>query len=129
MSDPRHPDIEIYVKNCSLEQLEHWLRDRCSVLEKQFSQGQIHEYRSTIDDATVPVMIHEKVVGKAWTSVWFKSADTPWPQDIDCALEASRALDTQIRCIVGGWSNGQDPDEWWRVENGQQEKIQWRTVG
>lgn len=127
MTDSRHPDIEIYVKDCSLEQLEQWLRTRCSDLEKQFSQGQIHEYRSVIDDIAVPVMIHEKVVGKAWTSVWFKSDQSPWRKDLDCALEAADALGTQIRCIVGGWSNGQDPDDWWKIENGQQERIQWRT--
>ncbi|MFC6671415.1 hypothetical protein [Marinobacterium aestuariivivens] len=94
MTDPRHPDIEIYVKNCSLEQLEQWLRNRCSTFEKKFSQGLIHEYDGIVDETKVPVMIHEKVVGKAWTSVWFKS---------------DRTLDTRSRLRPGSGRGTRDP--------------------
>ncbi|WP_372830629.1 hypothetical protein [Pontibacterium sp.] len=127
MTDQRHPDIEIYVKNRSLEEIEHWLRQRFDVLNTDFSQGTVHEYKAGLSDATIPVMIHEKVVGKAWTSVWFKSDKTLWATDLDCAAQAAIDLDTQIRCIAGGWADGDEPDEWWKVENGEQEKIQWRT--
>ncbi|UTW11584.1 hypothetical protein [Marinobacterium rhizophilum] len=127
MTDPRHPDIEIYVKNCSLEQLEEWITRHCTGLEKRFNQGLIYEYSCTMNAAPVEVMIHQKVVGKAWTSIWFKSDRTPWAKDLDCALDAFAALATEVRCIAAGWSNGQDPDEWWQIATGQPEKIQWRT--
>ena len=127
MTDPRHPDIEIYVKNCSLEQLEEWITTHCTGFERRFNQGLIYEYSCTMDSAPVEVMIHQKVVGKAWTSVWFKSDRTPWAKDLDCALDAFAALATEVRCIAAGWSNGQDPDEWWEISTGQPEKIQWRT--
>ena len=127
MTDQRHPDIEIYIKNRSLEEIEHWLRQRFDVLTTDFTQGTVHEYKAGLADATIPVMIHEKVVGKAWTSVWFKSDKTLWATDLDCAARAASDLDTQIRCIASGWADGDEPDEWWKVENGEQEKIQWRS--
>lgn len=127
MTDERHPDIEIYIKNRSLDEIETWLRQRFDALDTDFSQGTVHEYKASLSDASVPVMIHEKVVGKAWTSVWFKSDATDWAKDLDCALQAAQELDTQIRCIASGWADGDEPDEWWKVENGEQEKIHWHT--
>ena len=51
----------------------------------------------------------------------------PWAQDLDCAHAASAEMETQVRSIAGGWNDGDDPDEYWKVENGEAEKIQWRT--
>lgn len=126
-NDNRHPDIEIYIKNRSLDQILAWLRERCDSLEPQHSGGGTHALKAVLDGVTVPVMIHEKAAGKAWISVWFRSDATPWVRDLDCAEEVSNALDTQVRCIVSGWQDGDDPDEWWRIENGSTEKITWRT--
>jgi len=127
MTEQRHPDIEIYVKNRSIADIENWLSNCAEQLEQTFSQGTIHEYNINIAGAQIPVMIHEKVAGKAWVSVWFKSDRTPWVKDVDCAQAAAEAMDTQVRCIASGWNDGDDPDEWWKVENGSVEKIQWRT--
>ena len=127
MTEQRHPDIEIYVKNRSIADIENWLGNCAERLEQTFSQGTIHEYSATIGEHRVPVMIHEKVAGKAWVSIWFKSENTPWAKDIDCAQAAADAMDTQVRFIASGWSDGDDPDEWWKIENGNVEKIQWRT--
>ncbi|WP_286236931.1 hypothetical protein [Neptuniibacter halophilus] len=127
MTDQRHPDIEIYVKNCSREQIEEWLRSSAEAVEFLSSKGQIHELSLQFGSESVAVMIHEKVAGKAWTSVWFKSDKTPWEKDLDCAHAASEGLATQIRCIASGWNDGDDPDEYWKVENGNAEKIQWQN--
>ena len=123
----RHPDIEIYIKDRSLEQITDWLKTHCQPLKRDFEQGQVHHFVGLINSHEIPVMVHEKVSGKAWTSVWFNSDQTSWIKDLDCAEQASKELDTQIRCIASGWSTGDDPDEWWKVEQGNSEKIQWRT--
>jgi len=129
MSDnQRHPDIEIYIKDRSLEQITSWLGSICKQLENEHNQGQIHNYFAQMDTQTIPIMIHEKVSGKAWTSVWFNSDQSPWQKDLDCAMQAAKQLDTQVRCIASGWNTGDDPDEWWKVENsGETSKMQWRT--
>ena len=121
----RHPDIEIYVKSRSLEEICQWLNGVFSAVELQHSQGTVHQYRT---GCGIPVLIHEKVSGKAWTSVWFDSDSTPWEKDLDCAVVASQQMDTEIRCIAGGWNDGDDPDEWWKVAtDGEATKMQWRT--
>lgn len=129
MSDEslRHPDIEIYIKNRSLDQILAWLAQRCEQLDSPRHSGGTHRLNALLGGVRVPVLIHEKAVGKAWTSVWFRSDRTPWSRDLDCAEEAAAALGTQVRCIVSGWQDGDDPDEWWRVEQGVAEKITWRT--
>jgi len=127
MTDTRHPDIEIYVKNRSLEAIQNWLASRSEQLQTRSSKGLIHEFELTIGAEQVAVMVHEKVAGKAWTSVWFKSDKSHWAKDLDCATDAAREMDTQVRCIASGWADGDDPDEYWKVENGEAEKIQWRT--
>lgn len=128
MTEQRHPDIEIYIKNRPLEQIIEWLEQRCSEVRTLNSVGGCHAMEVQLDGHRIPVMIHEKAVGKAWVSIWFRSDKTPWAQDIDCAYEAADAMKTQVRCIVSGWSEGDDPDEWWRIENGDAEKIQWQTT-
>jgi len=125
--DQRHPDIEIYIKDRSLERITQWLQSLCQSLKRDFEQGQVHHFIGSIDGCEIPVMIHEKVSGKAWTSIWFNSDQTPWIKDLDCAEQAARELDTEIRCIASGWTTGDDPDEWWRVEKDMIEKIHWRT--
>ncbi len=123
----RHPDIEIYIKNRSLQQILAWLHQRSDSLKPQHSSGGTHAFKAVLEGVQVPVMIHEKAVGKAWISVWFRSDATPWVRDLDCAEEVAKALDTQVRCIVSGWQDGDEPDEWWKIEGGEIEKITWRT--
>lgn len=127
MTDVRHPDIEIYVKGRTLDEIQSWLSSHTNELNITSSKGQIHEIDLLFGEHWVPVMIHEKVAGKAWTSVWFKTNQSPWAQDLACARAASAEMDTQVRCIANGWEEGDDPDEYWKIENQTEEKIQWRT--
>ncbi len=127
MTDTRHPDIEIYIKNCALQQIVDWLEAHCEQLLIGKKTGDINHYTAVFTTGKVPVLIHEKVVGKAWSSVWFDGDCTPWQTDLDCARAAAAALNTQIRCIASGWQEGDDPDEWWKVENGETSQIQWHT--
>ena len=127
MTNTRHPDLEIYIKNRSVAEIQAWLAQHASELSLVSTKGLIHTYKLEVGDACSEVLIHEKVAGKAWVSLWFKENITPWPQDLDCAHVAAKEMDTQIRCIASGWDDGDDPDEFWKVENGEQEKIQWRT--
>ena len=127
MTEIRHPDIEIYVKNCTPDAISNWLAEQADSISAVSSKGQNHQLVLTFANQQVPVMIQEKVAGKAWTSVWFKKNETPWLTDLSCARNASEGLETQIRCIASGWNDGDDPDEYWKVENGSEEKIQWRT--
>ncbi len=107
-------------------QIQSWLASHSSDATDPVTKGTIHEFTITFPEGPVEIMIHERVAGKAWGSLWFKSNNTPWEKDLDCAHAAAAEMSTQVRCIASGWSEGDDPDEYWKVENGQQEQIQWR---
>lgn len=121
MNSQRHPDIEIYLKNVTPEQVEHWLQQRA----EQFQKTGPQQYQVTFTDTPVAVALYDKVAGKAWSSLWFKSAATPWATDLDCAREASQALGTQVRCSTGGWQEAEQPEPWWKVEQGEETLIDW----
>lgn len=122
-----HPDIEIYIKNTRLSSIVDWLSARFEQFEPTASKGMLHQYEARWQQQRFAVAIHERALGKSWISVWFQSAHTPWQIDLECAREASEKLHAQVRCIASGWQEGDDPDEWWRVEKGQETKIQWVT--
>lgn len=126
MTDQRHPDIEIYIKNKSVSDIEQWLSS-LGQLSTTKTAGLTHHYSLSLADSDMPVMIHEKVAGKAWTSLWFKENHTSWDQDLACAEAAASAMATQVRCIASGWNDGDEPDEYWKIENSQTEKIIWRS--
>lgn len=127
MTVERHPDIEVYVKNGSVPQLIDWVQTQSSQIGPLNSAGNNHQFSAEINGHVIPVMIQERVAGKGWLSIWFRSDQTPWATDLECAKAISNALDTQTRCILNGWSEGDEPDEWWLIEQGNQEKILWRT--
>lgn len=127
MTLERHPDIEVYVKNSSPKALIDWLDTISDSMSEPVTRGLSHEIICTFHGEDVPVLIEERVVGKAWISIWFNSDKTPWNVDLDCAKAISTALNTQARCIVNGWQEGDEPDEWWRVTIEGVEKIIWNT--
>ena len=123
----RNPDIEIYIKNTDAQAITAWLDSLAGQLDKGEQQPNIQHYVWHYEGEAIPVMLHERVVGKAWTSLWFNSSATPWAVDLDCAKAAATALATQVRCTANGWTEGDEPDTWWKVETDSCEEIQWRT--
>lgn len=123
----RHPDIEVYVKNASARALIAWIESISDTVSAVKTRGLSHELHCTLAGMEIPVLIEERVVGKPWISIWFNSDKTPWAVDLECATAISAALNVQTRCIVGGWSEGDEPDEWWRVTSEGAEKIIWTT--
>ena len=123
-----YPDIEVYVKGTSEEQLVEWLSTALGSAEyKGKLQGGLQHYQVNHKGQSLPVMIMPSVVGKAWNSVWFDTPDTPWQDDISCAQQMARELNTEIRCIRSGWDEEQDPDEWLKVlPDGSTEEILWK---
>jgi|UPI00082D3789 hypothetical protein len=127
MTSTRHPDIEIYIKNCSFEAIQEWLASQAEKIDYISSKGTTHQLNLRFSGNDVETMIHERAAGKAWTSLWLKSDKSPWATDLECAHATATALNTQVRCIVSSWEDGDDPDEYWKIENGAEEKIQWQT--
>lgn len=125
-STERHPDIEIYIKQRSVEQISDWLKQQFDQLKFEHQRGQTYRYSATLSNTQIPVTLIDRAA-KDFSSVWFDSQETAWLQDLDCARQASLQLETEIRCIASGWSEGDEPDEYWSVKDGEETLIQWRT--
>jgi hypothetical protein len=132
-TENRQPDIEIYLSGCSIERIFEWLNTRFdnTVSAPGNEKKQQHITVNNPCGDSIPVLIFQGAVGKHITSVWFQSAKTPWDDDKACARDAFKALQTEgknveIRCNAGGWSDEQDPDLWWKINQEGESEFLWK---
>ena len=121
-----HPDIEIYLKSVTIEQIEDWLRLRFGTIEPQKQSRKVKHFTVSYNEQTIPVMVVENA-SKAFSSILFESDTSPWAQDINCAREAFQHFAKETRCIASGWSDGDEPDEWVAIDSEGEKNIIWRT--
>lgn len=126
MSEQRHPDIEVYVKDRTAQQILEWVETLGTLTNHKTAKDSI-KATLIIDNEEIPVLIQQRVIGKAWSTVWFDSSETHWATDLECAHQIAKAMETQTRCIASGWQEGDEPDEWYKVHQGVEEKIVWNT--
>ena len=120
-------DIEIYAKSLKLADIVSWLETCFSSVEVVTSGKVVHDYML---DGKIPLMIVENAVGKAWTSIWFKSPETPWSDDRECAKALQSHTKCRVRANAAPWSDGEDMDEWWQItEDGEESTVSWPNAG
>ncbi|MFC3284341.1 hypothetical protein [Litchfieldella rifensis] len=125
----RYPDIEIYLARVSLDTLNAWLAECLDAPPLQRSGKRQARTTGHSDGHRIPVLLVEQAAD-GYASLWFDSSATPWPRDVDCAREAAMRLDCEVRCSLGGWQPGDDPDRFWRVlPDGREEAIDWPDSG
>lgn len=134
MNAPKaQPDIEIYIKNGSLDDMLKWLSTHFSGITahedwaQRFDAGKMITTEVRHKDARIPLMITPGAAGKAFTSVWFKSAQTPWHTDLDCARDCAVTLNMEVRCSAGSWQEDEalDSEQWWVLKGEQERLVRW----
>ncbi len=119
------PDIEIYLKDASQQAVTDWLSNTIGPCSDWQQRGQTFKCRA----GEIPVTFLPKAVGK-WHSLLLESAATPWANDVACAQAAFAALDVEVRCAPGGWSEEQgeeNADLWIKVNAEGTREFIWRT--
>lgn len=96
-------DIEIYAKNLKLADILSWLEKSFSSVEAITSGKVVHDYAL---NGNIPLMVVENAVGKAWTSIWFKSPETPWADDRECARSLQTLTQCRVRANATPWLMG-----------------------
>jgi hypothetical protein len=125
----RYPDIEIYLAKTPLEALNAWLGEILDAPPLSAAGRQKWQTRGHHDGRPVPVLLVEKAAD-GYASLWFDSAYTPWARDADCARDAATRLGCEVRCSLGSWQPGDDPDRFWRVlPDGSEAVIDWPDSG
>lgn len=129
MNTANLPDIEIYVRDAGVEDLRRWLEQRLGTLQAEPSRGAMSRFVVESNGVAIPVRITTGAVGKAWTSVWLDSPDTPWADDLACARDCFAVLGREVRCAAGGWDEetGEDPDAFIKVDAEGEMPIRWQT--
>lgn len=121
------PDIEIYLQRTSRDAVIGWLAARfpASANSPTRPAGK-KQWRLVLQDGDhpVPVLIIEDA-SPGFTSVWFNSPHTPWPDDRACAREAQAHFHNEVRATAGSWQEGDDPDLWWRINDEGEGLMQW----
>lgn len=121
----RQPDIEIYLKDASHEQVAQWLEQRLGSLSPWQDKGQGLSSQA----GGIPIDWFARAVGK-WHSLYLGSDRTPWEDDLACARDAALALAIEVRCSPGSWQEEQgeeDADRWLSVTADQCSEIVWRS--
>ena len=125
----RFPDIEVYLARVTLDDINAWLADVLSAPPLSPAGKGKWKTRGQYQGDSVPVLLVDNAAD-GFASLWFDSGHTPWHTDQECAQHAAEALQVEVRCSLGGWHPGDDPDRFWQVLPGGQEKaIEWPDTG
>lgn len=121
------PDIEIYLAGARPDAILAWLQQRFpeSTASALRPAGK-RQWRVQVSHGShaIPVLVIEEAA-PGFTSVWFDSPQTPWPDDISCAREAFAHFRIEVRATPGSWQEGDDPDLWWHIDAAGEGPIHW----
>ncbi|MCB8890490.1 hypothetical protein [Vreelandella malpeensis] len=125
----RFPDIEVYLKTVDQHTLEAWLGQTLATSALAPAGKGKWKTRGRHLDHDVPILLVEKAAD-GFASLWFDSPHTPWEDDRACAQAVAKALGVEVRCSLGGWHPGDDPDAFWQVlADGREQAITWPDSG
>lgn len=121
-------DLEIYIRELSDEPISGWLAESLDGLElvEVGSKG-VRKGKGFYNDHPVRVTLYPGAFSKHFTSVVLEGEALPWRTDLECARNAWRHLDTEVRCSPGDWQEG-DPvedEKWWRIDDRGEQKVVW----
>ena len=105
----RFPDIEVYLARVTLDDINAWLADVLSAPPLSPAGKGKWKTRGQYQGDSVPVLLVDNAAD-GFASLWFDSGHTPWHTDQECAQHAAEALQVEVRCSLGGWHPGDDPD-------------------
>lgn len=120
-----YPDIEIYVKRPDEGAIRNWL-DRRFGITGETRRGSALVYR--LGDSAMECVVVDNAVKGGYTSIWFRSNQTPWADDHACAVEAFGEFGVEVRCSAAPWADG-DAEEggWIRMTDKGESSVNWRA--
>jgi len=127
-----YPDIEIYLADTNSGDIVDWLATILSDINLtgsfpnkgtwRYSARYLHQQ----GESEICFIIVENASAD-FTSLWFKTGQTPWPSDLQCARAAANHFSGEIRCSPGPWNPDQDNDEWVSIQNAHESTVVWRS--
>ena len=120
-----YPDIEIYIKNGSLEDIANWLSG-LYLTDKPKQSGRTLSMKLVAQEKEMNCKILENAVEDNYTSIHFFPNYTKWSTDLECAKEAFDRLGLEVRCSIGGWNEDSSIENFWHlIDSEGNRKIEW----
>ncbi len=126
------PDIEIYLKRASMEDIAGWLEQHFTITSKR-SAGETIKFslvgtKNSREQQSLNCTVYEKAAKGGYVSVLFEPNHTPWENDEACARNAFEHFGLEVRCIVEGWTpESDDEGGWYRFTESGQARVNWLT--
>lgn len=133
MTHHRAPDIEIYLKGISADDLEPWLAAQLDDLTPNKRVAGMPKnarpFQGLWEGERFTILVLEKVTD-GFTSLWLNSPELPWRDDLECGKAAATHFQREVRVAADSWQEGSDPDAWVRIlPDGSQSELTWQTPG
>lgn len=124
MTVERYPDIEVYFAPLDIDALNAWLQERIGA-ELASTGKNKWRGRGEFEGVGLPVLVMASVAD-GFASLWIDSPSSPWPRDIDLARDINAHLQVEVRCSLGGWHPGDEPDRFMCLKSdGEESVIEW----
>jgi len=126
------PDIEIYIRKPDTSSVLAWLGSIFESVDAS-AKGRRTLIKLESPNGIVDCVLLPDAVKGNFASLWFKSANTPWKTDRDCALEAFSQLHQEVRCSTIGWESDEKENEeeseetWLQITEDGESMISWLT--
>lgn len=117
--------IEIYVRHCPNERLREWLTSVLGQMLLVCQEEGLIIYRCQVRETEFPVATTCGVADGTFTSIFFNSPHAPWCNDVDCARQAARELQCEVRCDPVAVCPLAGPGEFLRIVDGREDYINW----
>ena len=122
-------DLEIYIRDLTSLATSEWLSnhlDQLDLDDGQVEAGAIKGVGRYLD-TVVRVSLYPGAFGKRFTCLVLEGESLPWNTDLECARSAWRAMDTEVRCSPGDWTEGEpvEDEKWWRLDSRGEHRVAW----
>lgn len=124
-----YPDIEIYLAKVEHDAIDIWLGKTIGASALAPAGKLRWCSRGRYQGDVIPILLVEKAAD-GFASLWLDSPATPWATDAELARAAAAALGCEVRCSLGGWHPGDDPDRFLQLSpHGDETVIEWPDSG
>lgn len=124
-----YPDIEIYLATVKRDAINAWLGETLGAPPLESVGQQRWRSRGRYQGDVIPILLVEHAAD-GFASLWLDSPATPWATDADLARDCVAALGCEVRCSLGGWHPGDDPDRFLQITaDGNETTIEWIDSG
>jgi len=119
------PDIEIYIKNLKINELNAWL-GTCWEISSTSQIGSTAVLQLCNAQRKLECRILENAIEPGFTSIFFSPNKTKWETDLQCARDAFTYFQLEVRCSTGGWNENSNEDEdWFKIDSDGIHRIKW----